>query len=175
MPSPQNEQPVQKSSSRFFIGLFSVLGAVFFLLFMGLGIWQVERLQWKLDLIERVDARVHAEPVAAPGRDDWANVNQKDDEYRRVKLTGTYLNDKEILVHALTERGAGYWVLTPMRSPDGALTFINRGFVRMIRRVTTGTRAMSQPLRRNSIWVGSRPISSMPMQIPLPERCQSAV
>ncbi|WP_425598166.1 SURF1 family protein [Brucella intermedia] len=134
MPSPKNEQPVQKSSSRFFIGLFSVLGAVFFVLFMGLGIWQVERLQWKLDLIERVDARVHAEPVAAPGRDDWANVNQNDDEYRRVKLTGTYLNDKEILVHALTERGAGYWVLTPMRSPDGALTLINRGFVPSDRR-----------------------------------------
>jgi len=83
MPSPKNEQPVQKSSSRFFIGLFSVLGAVFFVLFMGLGIWQVERLQWKLDLIERVDARVQAEPVAAPGRDDWANVNQKDDEFMR--------------------------------------------------------------------------------------------
>ncbi|MHC5231907.1 SURF1 family protein [Brucella sp. LJL56] len=129
MPSPQNEQAIQKTSSRFFLGLISVLGAAFFILFMALGIWQVERLQWKLDLIERVDARVHAEPVAAPGKDDWVNVNQKDDEYRHVTLTGTYLNDKEVLVHALTERGAGYWVLTPMRSPDGALTFINRGFV----------------------------------------------
>src|SRR5690606_41443335 len=84
MPSPNNEQAVQKTSSRFFLGLISVLGALFFLIFMGLGIWQVERLQWKLDLIARVDARVHAEPVAAPGRDDWANVNQKDDEYRHV-------------------------------------------------------------------------------------------
>ncbi|WP_155723785.1 SURF1 family protein [Brucella anthropi] len=129
MPSPENEQTVQKTSSRFFLGLMSVLGVIFFIVFMGLGIWQVERLQWKLDLIARVDARVHAEPIAAPGPDDWANVNQKDDEYRHVMLTGTYLNDKEVLVHALTERGAGYWVLTPMRSPDGALTFINRGLV----------------------------------------------
>jgi surfeit locus 1 family protein len=129
MPSPRNEQAVQKTSSRFLLGLMSVLGVAFFILFMGLGIWQVERLQWKLDLIARVDARVHAEPIAAPGPDDWANVNQKDDEYRHVSLTGTYLNDKEVLVHSLTERGAGYWVLTPMRSPDGALTFINRGFV----------------------------------------------
>ncbi len=129
MPSPENEQTVQKTSSRFFLVLMSVLGAIFFIVFMGLGIWQVERLQWKLDLIARVDARVHAEPIAAPGPDDWANVNQKDDEYRHVMLTGTYLNDKEVLVHALTERGAGYWVLTPMRSPDGALIFINRGLV----------------------------------------------
>jgi surfeit locus 1 family protein len=43
-----------------------VLGAVFFVIFMGLGIWQVERLQWKLDLIERVDARVHAERSQRP-------------------------------------------------------------------------------------------------------------
>lgn len=119
----------QKKKSRFFLVFLTVLAGVFFVLFLSLGIWQVERLQWKLDLIARVDARVHAEPVAAPGPDDWANVNQKDDEYRHVTLTGTYLNDKEVLVHALTERGAGYWVLTPMRSPNGALTFINRGFV----------------------------------------------
>ncbi len=129
MPSPENEQTVRKTSSRFFLGFMSVLGAIFFIVFMGLGFWQVERLQWKLDLIARVDARIHAEPIAAPGPDDWANVNQKDDEYRHVTLTGTYLNDKEVLVHALTERGAGYWVLTPMRSSNGALTFINRGFV----------------------------------------------
>ncbi|MDH7786264.1 surfeit locus 1 family protein [Ochrobactrum sp. 19YEA23] len=118
-----------KKKSGFFLGFMAVLASLFFLLFIGLGVWQIERLQWKLDLIARVDARVHAEPVAAPGKDDWANVNQKDDEYRHVTITGTYLNDKEVLVHALTERGAGYWVLTPLRSADGSLTYINRGFV----------------------------------------------
>ncbi|MEL4071836.1 SURF1 family protein [Ochrobactrum sp. GPK 3] len=119
----------QKKKSGFFIGFMAVLASLFFVVFVGLGIWQIERLQWKLDLIARVDARVHAEPVAAPGKDDWANINQKDDEYRHVTITGTYLNDKEVLVHALTERGAGYWVLTPLRTSDGSLTYINRGFV----------------------------------------------
>ncbi|MGN7962317.1 SURF1 family protein [Brucella sp. 22210] len=119
----------QKKKSGFFLGFMAVLASLFFVVFVGLGIWQIERLQWKLDLIARVDARVHAEPVAAPGKDDWANINQKDDEYRHVTITGTYLNDKEVLVHALTERGAGYWVLTPLRTSDGSLTYINRGFV----------------------------------------------
>ena len=127
-PAETNEAPHTKKS-RIFLGFLSVLALGFFALFLGLGIWQIERLQWKLDLIARVDARVHAEPVAAPGRDDWANVNQAEDEYRHVALTGTYLNDKEVLVRALTERGSGFWVLTPMRSDDGALTFINRGFI----------------------------------------------
>jgi surfeit locus 1 family protein len=119
----------QKKKSGFFLGFMAVLASLFFVLFVGLGIWQIERLQWKLDLIARVDDRVHAEPVAAPGKDDWANINQKDDDYRHVTITGTYLNDKEVLVHALTERGAGYWVLTPLRTSDGSLTYINRGFV----------------------------------------------
>jgi len=127
----QSSPPSQKKKSRFFLGFMAVLGGVFFVLFLSLGIWQVERLQWKLDLIARVDARVHAEAVAAPGRDDWANVNQAQDEYRHVTLTGTYLNDKEVLVRALTERGSGFWVLTPLRTSDGALTFINRGLFRM--------------------------------------------
>ena len=34
--------------------------------FIALGVWQVERLGWKRDLIARVDARVHAAPVAPP-------------------------------------------------------------------------------------------------------------
>ncbi len=135
--SAQNQQNVRKHS-RFFLGFMVVLGTIFFLLFVGLGVWQVERLQWKLDLIARVDAHIHAEPVAAPGKDDWANVNATDDEYRHVTLTGTYLNDRQVLVHALTERGAGYWVLTPMRSGDGALTFVNRGFVPSDGRGTLG-------------------------------------
>lgn len=108
MPSPaQTDGQPENKKSGIFLGLLTILVGFFFILFMGLGIWQVERLQWKLDLIARVDARVHAEPVAAPGPDDWANVNQKDDEYRHVTLTGTYLNDKEVLVHALTEARRG--------------------------------------------------------------------
>lgn len=129
MTAPIVPEPEKKQKSKFLQGLFLFLGFVFFVLFLSLGIWQVERLQWKQDLIARVNARVHAEPVEAPGPREWANISQERDEYRRVKLSGVYLNHKEVLVHALTERGAGYWVLTPMSTADGAITFINRGFV----------------------------------------------
>ena len=43
-----------------------VAGLVALLLFAGfmaLGIWQVERRTWKLNLIEQVAARAHAAPV----------------------------------------------------------------------------------------------------------------
>ena len=39
---------------------------------------------------------------------------QADDEYRRVTVSGHFLNDRETLVQAVTERGAGFWVLTPL-------------------------------------------------------------
>lgn len=97
--------------------------------FVALGIWQVERRAWKLDLIARIDQRVHAPAVAPPAGDQWPKVNATDDAYRRVRATGTFLHDRETLVQATTELGGGYWVLTPLRMADGSLLLINRGFV----------------------------------------------
>ncbi|WP_312419426.1 SURF1 family cytochrome oxidase biogenesis protein, partial [Shinella sp.] len=94
--------------------------------FVGLGSWQVQRLFWKLDLIARVDARVHADPVPAPA----GPVDAAADEYRHVTATGLYEHDKTVLVQAVTERGAGFWVVTPLRPDGGGPTIlINRGFV----------------------------------------------
>ena len=62
--------------------------------FTSLAIWQVNRLHWKVALIERVEARVHAAPVPAPGPDDWAGTTAESAEYRHVTLRGTFLNDR---------------------------------------------------------------------------------
>lgn len=88
--------------------------------FLGLGIWQVERRAWKLDLIARVESRIHAAPVplAEAGGED----------YRRVTLTGSFRHDRETRVQALTAHGAGYWLITPMRTAQG-MVLVNRGFV----------------------------------------------
>ncbi|MGM4913220.1 SURF1 family protein [Rhizobium sp. 768_B6_N1_8] len=111
------------------LGLLALVAAL-----IALGTWQVYRLSWKLDLIARVDARVHAEPVTPPTRADWGKVSAADDEYRRVTATGTFENDKETLVTASTALGTGYWVLTPFRLADGSAISINRGFVPTDRR-----------------------------------------
>ena len=67
--------------------VFGVGAGIVFLVLLGLGTWQVERRAWKLDLIARVDARVHAPPVPAPGPADWPRVGP-DDAYRHVRLSG---------------------------------------------------------------------------------------
>lgn len=105
--------------------LLLVLCAGLAVLFAGLGIWQVKRLFWKLDLIARVEARIHAEPVEAPEPD----AVSPEDEYRAVSLTGHFLNDRETLVQAVTTLGGGYWVLTPFVTRSGFIVLVNRGFV----------------------------------------------
>src|SRR3546814_12950909 len=95
------------------------------------------RRAWKHELMAAVDARVHAAPVAAPGPDRWNAVNAKDDAYRRVTASGTFRHDRETLVQAVTERGAGSWVVTPLETP-GFTLLVNRGFVPKDRRDAKG-------------------------------------
>jgi len=113
----------------FVLGLLALLGALLFATFVALGIWQVQRRAWKHDLVVRVDARVHAEPVDAPGRGQWPVVSASNDEYRRVKLVGRFLQDKSVRVRASTELGMGSWLLTPLRLRGGDVVIVNRGFV----------------------------------------------
>lgn len=100
-------------------------------LFAALGVWQVQRMGWKHDLIARVQARVQAAPVPAPAVGEWPAV-QADPaafEYRRLRLEGEFIHTDEALVQALTAHGAGFWVMTPLRLADGRVVLVNRGFV----------------------------------------------
>ena len=101
--------------------------------FAALGVWQLQRLAWKRDLIARVDARVHAAPVSPPPRSDWPTLDARATEYRRVRLEGEFLHEQTTLVDALTELGPGSWVLTPLVTNDGTV-LVNRGFVPSDRR-----------------------------------------
>lgn len=110
-------------------GLFLFLCLALAALFGALGVWQVQRLQWKEALIDRVEARLAADPAPPPSREDWS----ADQAYVRVAVRGRFDHGKETLVQALTERGAGFWVLTPLRTARGTF-LINRGFVPAERR-----------------------------------------
>lgn len=100
--------------------ILTLAGAAFLTMIL-LGNWQVKRLAWKLDLIERVEASAYGDPVNV-------KPDQVMPEYLRVKTSGAFKHDKSLTVKALTDLGAGSWVLTPLQTPD-AVFWINRGFV----------------------------------------------
>jgi surfeit locus 1 family protein len=108
---------------------FIGLGVLVIGLLVGLGVWQVQRLQWKTALIERVEAGLTAPPSTAPGPDLWGGLTFDTAEYRRVEVRGQYLPSDDTLVKAVTSRGSGFWVMSPFETDDGWRLFINRGFV----------------------------------------------
>ncbi len=120
---------VSQSRSRTGKVLLLIGVGLVFLTLLGLGGWQVVRLQWKLDLIARVDARVNAPVVDAPAAQDWSRVTAESDAYRHVRVTGQYLYGRSVRVQAVTERGSGFWLLTPLRRPSGDVVLVNRGYV----------------------------------------------
>ncbi|MDQ9169618.1 SURF1 family protein [Oxalobacteraceae bacterium R-40] len=126
---PFSHDGAQGSRSR--VKLFSLLAflAFCFIGFLALGTWQAQRLSWKEALIARVEQRIHAAPVEAPGPEQWPAVNAESDEYRHVRVTGTFLHERATKVRATTSLGSGYWLLTPLRTADGSIVLINRGFV----------------------------------------------
>ncbi len=119
------QTPEARPRHRLLIGFCLVMVAVF----LSLGIWQVQRLAWKTDLIARVEARLAAPPTPAPGPDLWPEMTQAADEYRRVTVTGHYLDHPDTLVLAVTAAGRGSWVMSAFQTAEGWPVLINRGFV----------------------------------------------
>lgn len=106
---------------------------------VGLGSWQIERKAWKEGLLTAIAERAHEAPGAIAPEATWPTWNAATDEFRRVRLSGVFLNDREIALHGLAEerRGdalQGFYIFTPLQLAGGATVMINRGFVPTILR-----------------------------------------
>ncbi|WP_185984265.1 SURF1 family protein [Aureimonas mangrovi] len=106
---------------------FTLLMTVLAVGFVALGVWQVQRLGWKNDLVAAVAERTHAAPVDLAGL-DWSALNETDDAYRRVSARGM-LGAPVAYTQAVTDHGGGFWVMSPLRLADGRSVLVNRGFV----------------------------------------------
>ena len=96
---------------------------------IALGVWQLERREWKLALMARVEQRVHAAPVPAPAPNAWATLSRENAEYLRVTVTGRFIEGRETRVRAVTALGGGFWMMAPLRTDAGFVVLVNRGFV----------------------------------------------
>jgi surfeit locus 1 family protein len=112
-----------------------MLALVLFVVLCGLGTWQLQRLAWKQDLIDRVESRTELAPVAAPGPAEWPDIDFDELDYRPVAATGTYRHDLEAHAYVALSNpagplgGQGYFILTPLETTEGWPVIVNRGFV----------------------------------------------
>ena len=74
---------------------------------LSLGVWQLERKAWKDSLIARIEARAHGAPGEIMPEARWSRWRADEDEFRRVRVTGTFQHDKEMSVHGLMSAQRG--------------------------------------------------------------------
>jgi surfeit locus 1 family protein len=107
---------------------------------LSLGVWQLQRLAWKQDLMARMQAGLAATPLPlAAHLDNLADLN-----HRAVIVQGRFLHDLEAHIGPRSYRGqVGLHVLTPLRMKSGATVLINRGWIPNQRR-NPASRALGQ-------------------------------
>lgn len=91
-----------------------ILGLAGCAVLIGLGTWQMQRLEWKEGILAGIDARLAAAP--APLRTD---VTEAVDEYTRVTLSGTPTGEELHVLTSGTAAGTGYRVIAKVDSEIG--------------------------------------------------------
>jgi surfeit locus 1 family protein len=95
-------------------------------LLIGLGVWQLQRLQEKEALIASVEAGMKAPPVPFA---EALKLGEGAD-YHHVQLMGHFLHDKELYVFSRGPMAAvGVDVVTPLVQDNGETVLVDRGFV----------------------------------------------
>ena len=101
--------------------LASLVGAA---LLVSLGLWQLQRLEWKEAVLAGMEARLSGPPVALPERPDPGR-----DEYDPVRLAGT-IDARELCVLASTkERGPVHRIVSRLDTEGGRSVLLDRGTV----------------------------------------------
>jgi surfeit locus 1 family protein len=105
----------------------TVISLPIFVLSLGLGIWQMERREWKRDILDRI-AHNQAAPVMPFDR--LIEGAPLAFEYGRVRVSGTFVHDEEFHLAARSLKNkVGMQIVTPLRLDDGRIVLFDRGWV----------------------------------------------
>jgi surfeit locus 1 family protein len=92
-----------------------------------LGIWQMERREWKRDIIDRIAANQAAPPMTL---DQLLSGIPLRHEYGRVKVAGTFEHGREFFLAARSLKNkVGLQVIVPLKTDDGRVVLFDRGWV----------------------------------------------
>jgi surfeit locus 1 family protein len=105
-----------------FLLTFGLIGAA---ILIGLGTWQLQRLDWKQGVLADIDSRISSAPVPVP-----ATPDPDADKYLPVQATGTVLAGEAHVLVSIKDVGPGYRIIAPFELSDGRAILLDRGFVR---------------------------------------------
>lgn len=114
---------------------FAAFTLLMMVVFIGLGLWQLQRRVEKHTLIAALTERLAAAPVSLPAPSQWSALTPGSDEFRRVSFTATYAPLPDAMVYSSGSAvrddvsGPGTWAFMPARLSDGTTVVVNTGFV----------------------------------------------
>jgi cytochrome oxidase assembly protein ShyY1 len=114
---------------------FAIFTLVMVALFVGLGVWQLQRRVEKHALIAALTERLAAAPGPLPSPAQWSALTPAGDEFRRVSFSAAYEPRPDAMVYSSGSAvrddisGPGTWALVPARLASGETVVINTGFV----------------------------------------------
>lgn len=108
------------------VAAFFLIGGTF--LMLALGNWQLQRLEWKQNIIKQLkQGYSQAENAPSLSLDD---IRYTQENILYGSLTGQLLFDKELLFGPKPNDGEiGYHVITPLKTASGTI-LVNRGWVK---------------------------------------------
>lgn len=113
---------------------FGIFTLAMVALFVGLGLWQLQRRVEKHALIAALTERLAAAPVPLPPPSQWHALDAANDEFRRVSFSATFVKLPDAMVYSAGSAvrddisGPGTWAFLPARLPGGEVVAVNTGF-----------------------------------------------
>ncbi len=102
--------------------IFGLIGCA---ILIGLGTWQVQRLDWKRGILADIDARIASDPVVLP-----ALPEAETDRYLPVAVSGRTTGEEIRVLVSRRHIGAGYRIVAAFETDEGRRILIDRGFLR---------------------------------------------
>ncbi|OUD08899.1 hypothetical protein BVC71_09255 [Marivivens niveibacter] len=113
---------------------------------LGLGVWQMQRLDWKQDILAEMESRIAARPVELP-----MNPSEDMDEYLAVRLTGTPTGDELHVLSSGTAAGTGYRVISAWHTDMGRRIMVDMGIMPLDRK-RLNPDIVTQNITGNLLW-----------------------
>jgi surfeit locus 1 family protein len=101
--------------------IFGFAGAA---ILIGLGIWQLQRLERKTTILADITSRISAAPVALPAAPEAAR-----DRYLPVMATGRFTGEEVNVLVSQKFGGIGYRVIAVLETETGRRVLVDRGFL----------------------------------------------